>query len=536
MRIVVLPLLCLPLCSCSTDDDSNQAPWPDAADASIAESGLEDQTQESLPDITTDIPTDTAQDRIEEPVNSDSIDDVLTDNLEPIDVDPDTSCPGLVAEPDVDPFLMRSASAGFGGVETVSSGGHQDVFLRSPGQLTRIGVRLDWGGTVVFFGLSANPASNVIDANDTGRELQIALYDPTRIRQPCAWNASCLTSSESCGNSITFLGWNPVQGGDECNRGAPVLSHGAVGDALQVVIQPLQWNPDWDRKDCTQTPCGGPGRPVDVTYQMHYRYLSEHVVEIATQVSSQETISHPVTGQEWPTLYVSHGKNGPDLPVLLKTDGQVVTIANPANDGFFFENFDSPAPWVSFQNTLRDYGVGLAMDQGTRQYQGWHGNGVTAPYFHNVRARLAFGLDAGAVVRGVSYLALGSFDTVKYELESVLSKRAPFGACEQPKSGSVHSFAKGSPIVVQGWVLDNAPGTTIRVTIDDVLVASFAAEQERPDVCRTYPAYASCPNVGFQHSISTTSLDACAHLMRIIAEDIDGNARVLAERIIREQG
>ena len=129
---------------------------------------------------------------------------------------------------------------------------------------------------------------------------------------------------------------------------------------------------------------------------MHYRYLSEHVVEIATQVSSQETISHPVTGQEWPTLYVSHGKNGPDLPVLLKADGQVVTIANPANDGFFFENFDSPAPWVSFQNTLRDYGVGLAMDQGTRQYQGWHGNGVTAPYFHNVRARLAFGLDAGA--------------------------------------------------------------------------------------------------------------------------------------------
>ncbi len=526
---------------CSTSDNSPSygSGNSDASDTSMpdaAQDTLADSATDSAADSASDAGNDGSQDAVSDTVQDTASDteiptDAPTDAI-PVEVGPDGSCPGISAASDVDPWLMRSTSSGFGGIETASSGGHQDVFLRSPGNLTRIGVRLDWGGTVVFYGLSADPGSNVIDANDTGRELQIALYDPSRIRQPCAWNASCQTSTESCGNSITFLGWNPVQGGDECNRGAPVLSHGASGDSLEVVIQPLQWNPDWDKADCTQTPCGGAGRPVDVTYRMQYRFLSEHVVEIATEVSSQEAISHPVTGQEWPTLYVSHGQGGPDLPVLLTAAGQQVTIDVPANDGFFYKNFDSPAPWVSFQNAASNYGVGLGMDQGTLQYQGWYGNGSTAPYFHNVRAQVAFGLDAGAVVRGVSYLALGSFSTVKATLEAAFAARAPFGSLDEPAANAVFAYTPGSPITVRGWALDNAPGTQVRVEIDGVTAATIPLQGSRPDVCKVYPAYPSCPDVGFQGTVATTGLDGCAHLLRVVAVDTQGNERVLGERVI----
>jgi hypothetical protein len=428
---------------------------------------------------------------------------------------------------------MRLPSVGFGGLETKTAGGHTDVFLKGPSDLVRLGVRLDWGGTVVFYGLSANSGSNVIDANDTGRELQIALYDPTRSRQGCAWNASCQSSSASCGNSITFLGWNPVQGGDECNRGAKVLSQGAVGDALEVVIQPLQWNPDWEKKDCAQTGCGGAGLPVQVEYRMRYRFVSQHVVEVDNTVVSKETFSHPTTGQEFPTLYVSNGKGGPDLPVLLDSSGKTVGINTPGNDGFLYDNFTSPGPWVSWQDSAKTYGVGIAMDQGVTKFQGWRGAPPSAPYFHNVRAQMAFGLAAGGTVRGLSYLALGGFTTVKAELDGLMKKRAPFGVVDSPATGSTTSYTPGSSIPVHGWVLDSTSITSVDVRIDGVSKATIPVAAQRADVCAVYPMYAGCPKVGYSGSVPTAGLSACPHLLSVVAKDGDGNTRVLGERVIQ---
>ncbi len=444
----------------------------------------------------------------------------------------DGACAPVVAAADVDPWSMRPKAAGFGGLHTTSSGGHTDVFLSSPTDLIRIGVRLDWGGTVVFYGLTGNPGSNVIDANDTGRELQIALYDPARAHQPCAATASCVTNPQSCGNSITFLGWDPVQGGDECGHGAKVISHGQVGNALEVVVQPLQWNPDWNKPDCTQSSCGASGVPVGVRYKMDFRFITEHVVEIATEVQSQESFSHAVTGQEWPTLYVSHGSPGPDLPVLLDAGGNVVTLSQPGNNGFLYGNFTSPAPWVSWQNTNHDYGVGLAMDQGITAFQGWRGDGSNAPYFHNVRAQVAFGIDAGKTLHGIAYLALGSFATVKSELQKVMKQRGPFGVVDGPAAGSPFSYKPGASIPVRGWVLDNGAVKNVHVQIDGADTATLPVGKSRPDVCAVYPAYANCPNVGYDGTVDTTGLSACQHLLRVVASDADGNQQTLGERVI----
>jgi len=430
-----------------------------------------------------------------------------------------------------DPWKQRIASKGFGGITPPGSGTNKDVFLSSPApnpDYLRIGARLNWGGSIVFFGLTANAQSNVIDANDTGRELQIALYDPSRIMQNCAWNASCQTTPTTCANSITFLGWNPVQGGDECNHGS-TAEWSQQGDALRVITHPLQWNPDWDKKDCTQSPCGASGVPVAVDYVTDLRFVGSHVVEVAMELQSKESFSHPVTGQEFPTLYVAHGQNGPDLPLLLDSAGGLISLTTPANDGFFMGNFDSPGPWVSWQNNAKDYGVGLAMDQGIRKWQGWRGD---SPYFHNVRARIEFGLPAGKVVRGVSYLALGSFTTVKSELEGVLAKRPPFGFLDAPAAGSTVTVAKGSDVQLSGWVLDTDTLSSVQVTVDGQAAKDLAVTGARPDVCEVYPAYAGCPNAGYSGQISTSGWDTCPHLIKVTAQDADGNQSVLGEVVV----
>ncbi|MCK6533373.1 MAG: hypothetical protein L6Q84_10420, partial [Polyangiaceae bacterium] len=440
------------------------------------------------------------------------------------------SCPLIAAAPKVDPWAMRLPAAGFGGIETKVSGGHTDVFLKSPTDYIRIGARLDWGGTVVFFGLSANPGSNVIDANDTGRELQIAIYDPTRARQPCAWNASCQSSSASCGNSITFLGWNPVQGGDECNHGAKLISQGKSGDALEVVIQPLQWNPDWDAKDCVKSACGASGVPVQVLYKSRFRFVTEHVVEVENEVTSQEAISHPSTAQEFPTLYVSNGKGGPDLPVLLDASGKTITLATPGNDGFFYDNFSSAGPWVTWQDTNKTYGVGLAMDQGVKKFQGWRGGPPSAPYFHNVRAEMLFGLPAGGMVRGLSYLALGGFGTVKAELDGILKKRAPFGVVDTPAADV--KLGNSSSVSVSGWVLDTQHVASVKAQIDGQDVATFPVDVARADVCAVYPMYEGCPAVGYSGQVPVGTPSTCPRLLRMVAVDADGNTTVLGERVL----
>jgi hypothetical protein len=414
---------------------------------------------------------------------------------------------------------------------TQTNSGHPDVLLKSPApqlDYTRIGVRLDWGGTIVFWGLSANAASNTIDANDTGREVQIALYDPQRNRQSCAFDASCLTSSMSCGNSITYLGWNPVQGGDECNRGA-TTTWTTVGDALRVTVTPVQWNPDWDAPDCRSTACSGGARPAQVQYLMDLRFVNPLVVELSLEVSSSETIDHGVTAQEFPTMYVSHGGAGPDLPVLLDPAGTAISIDQPANDGFTMKNFSTGAPWVSFQNPTRDYGVGLAMDQGVTSFQGWAGSGNPAPYFHNVRANIAFGLAHASTVRGRAYLALGSFGTIASSLSAVFAQRPAFGTLDAPATGAV---ARGTSIAVAGWAL--APTVaSVLVELDGVQVMTLPVSASRPDVCAVYPGYAGCPLVGFSGAVSLAGVDACAHLMKVVAVTSTGVRTVLGERIVQ---
>ena len=83
------------------------------------------------------------------------------------------------------------------------------------------------------------------------------------------------------------------------------------------------------------------------------------------------------------------------------------------------------------------------------------GDGGGAAYFHNVRPIIGFGLPAGGIVRGLSYVALGGYASVKAQLEALLKARAPFGGLDVPARAVTTHYGAGS-LTVAGWVLDTA--------------------------------------------------------------------------------
>ncbi len=510
-----------------------RGPDSDVVDAVPRPDTTSDATTRDAPDLDSSVP-DSSVMTPEVGFSMDGPGDVeTTDAVEAQDAgfeDARVICPPpQIPPPDPDPWAMGLpdiAPPTFREVRT----GHTDQYLVGPGGVAEIGIRLNWGGTVVFFGMQGQPGSNTIDANDTGREVQVALYDPERMFQGCAHDASC-QGTNPCGDSITFLGWDPVQGGDECGRGATATVR-LDGARMIATLTPLQWNPDWAAPDCRRSGCSGAGDPVGVTYELGFRFVHSNVVELSMQLDSSEAIDHAATTQEFPTLYAAKGSPGTDLPVLLDPTGAEIIIDQLANDGFRTRTFQSPSPWVTWQHAARDYGVGLRHDNAVALFQAWSGDGSSAPYFHNVRAVQSFGIKAGGTVRGRAYLALGSFDTIGTLLEDLLMRRAPFGTLDSPASGAALSVGPNGSVPISGWVLDDGGSVVIRAVVDGSELATFPRGQARPDVCEVYPGYAECPNVGFAGTVTLPGLAPCGHSLELIAEDSNGNLSVIGRRTI----
>ena len=462
--------------------------------------------------------------------DSDSDSDADADTDADTDTIPD-ECPYTEAEQPDDRALSTDVS---GRLETTTRDGYTDTYLYDATDYIKVGVRQDWGGSIVFFGLSDGSAglngSNTIDANDTGREVQVALYDPDRIMQGCAWNASCATTPTTCPSSITYLGWNPVQGGNRCNNGSGVDATGAGAEgALEVLTTPLHWNPNWEATDCDSSGCSDGSLAwlrSEIQLAQSLRFVRTHVVELRYAVTETAGMAHGWTHQEMPTLYAANGQGGPDLWRLYLADGSQVTIDTPGNDGFFYENVTSPAPWVSLQNEGSDYGVGILYENGVTAFQGWQQRSLP---FNNVRALFPFAVPAWTTVNARAYLLIGSYGTIASEAAAVMAQLAPFGVLDEPADGA---HADGT---VRGWALDNRGVTSLRARIDEAVEQSLSYGASRPDVCASWPGYPACDAVGFSGVLDLEALEdgsGCPHLVEILATDADGNERTIDRALV----
>jgi len=417
--------------------------------------------------------------------------------------------------------------------ESVTTGAFHDEYLYDATGGFKLGVRREWGGSVIFFGQAGSaPGSNTtntIDANDTGREVQVAIYDPDRTVQGCSWNGSC-AGSPTCPVAIRYLGWNPVQGGNRCNIGSPTESVRTGTGSLVATTVPLQWNPDWEARECTSDSCGSSGASSrllsDVRLTQTMRFVSPRVAELSYTVENLSDTAHAATLQEMPTMYTSNGRFGmQDLWRLMGPDGTETPIATPAGgDGFLYQNFTASGPWVSLQNDDLSYGVAILYENGLREFQGWQKRSLP---FNNVRSRIVFDLPARGVVRARAYLLVGSFATIQADASALLASMPAFGVLDAP----VGDVGAG-PTTIRGWALDNRGVVSVEARIDESVTVPLSYAGARPDVCLVWPGYPNCDGVGYSGSYDFGAPTSCPHLVEIIATDSDGNRRTIAERLI----
>ncbi len=439
-----------------------------------------------------------------------------------------------VAEPEPVSMAPLPGEAAPGRAESVSAGGFDDDYIYDSSDEIKIGTRRQWGGTIVFFGMSDGTpgmnTSNTIDANDTGREVQVAFYDPDRRMQNCAWNASCVDTPSECPESITYLGWNPVQGGNRCNRGSGVESVVADSGVQTVTTVPLFWNPNWDRQDCSDAACDDPDmrdRRSDVRVVQRLRFVRKHVVELEYTVINLGDLDHRSSGQEMPTVYTANGNGGTaDLWRLFDSQGNQISIDQPGNDGFFYKHFSSPGGWACMQNDALSYGVGLYSENRLTEMTGWQNRDLP---FNNFRPTFMFGIPPHGTVRARAYLLLGSRDTIAAEAAWLDANLPPFGWLDAPAADE----AVSGEVTVRGWVLDNKAVSNVEVLVDGGQPTALSVGTARPDVCLVWPAYPECPDVGYSGTLDTSGLSACDHLLEIRATDSDGNQRIIARRRIR---
>ncbi len=465
---------------------------------------------------------------------ADAVADGRTDvgfDTNPEDLGIDEGIPGCpwVGRPDVGDAPLEHAS---GRTETVRVGRFTDEYLYDASGTYKLGIRREWGGSVVFFGHSGSAPgtndTNTIDANDTGREVQVALYDPDRTVQGCSYNGSC-AGSPTCPVSIRYLGWNPVQGGNRCNIGSPTEAVSTGAGSLIARTIPLQWNPDWAARECTSDSCGSSGAssrpPSDVRLTQTMRFISPRVAELRYTVENLVDTDHRATMQEMPTMYTSNGRRGQDLWRLMGPDGTQIPIDTPSGgDGFFYENFTASGPWVSLQNDDLSYGVAILYENGLREFQGWQKRDLP---FNNVRSRIVFGLPGRGVVHARAYLLVGSFATIQTEAAGLLARMPAFGVLDAPSD----EVSTGET-TLHGWALDNRGVVSVEARIDESVTVPLSFGMPRPDVCLVWPGYANCDNVGYSGSYDFGAPTECPHLVEIIATDSDGNRRTIAERLV----
>jgi hypothetical protein len=337
---------------------------------------------------------------------------------------------------------------------------------------------------------------------------------------------------------MTWLGWNPVQGGNRCNNGSGYEDVDLSGGAIELNTRPLFWNPNWDRTDCVSDACNNSSvnkRRSDVRITQRVRFVRPNVAELSYVVTNLSGLDHAASAHEFPTVYSSFGKNGtPDLDRLFNSAQQEVAINDyPPNDQTFrYKNFTSSGGWVTLQNQNLDYGVGLLYENGTSSFQAWQADD---PNFNNFRALFSFAIPAYAQVRARSYMILGSLSTVATEAQWLRDNTPAFGSLDAPSGNTPVS----GNVNVYGWAMDNKGVSQVRMIIDGGTPMSLSYGSSRPDVCKVWPGYSACANnnVGYNGSFNAASLgaDPCGHVIEIEVIDSDGNARIIARRRIQVQ-
>lgn len=379
----------------------------------------------------------------------------------------------------------------------------------------RLALDTRWGGTIVELSLGG---VNVVNAHDTGREIQAAFYDGADQYDACA----------ACTGT---WGWNPVQGGDRWNAGSGVLASSLTGDSLYVRVRPLEWYPD--------NKGGGAGRPIEsdvileqwvaavpaafTTFRVRYRL---------THLGSDD---HAVAGHEVPAVYATVGHDrivhyaGPS-----PWTGRPVTIGSLATLGGDLGPERYMAEYWAALIDASGRALTVYMPGSLPYVNGFLAPGAPGPqgdgttYFRSVTP---FGIEPGAVVEAEVYVIAGHHTDARQVVYTLRPSAAvpdilwPFGALDEPSAGSTVS----GTISVAGWALDNVAVTRVDILVDDVVAGTATYGVERQDVAAAYPG--APVNAGYEYVLDTSSYPNGPHVIVAVARDAAGHAGRMAATV-----
>lgn len=150
-----------------------------------------------------------------------------------------------------------------------------------------VGLETQWGGTVVEVSWNG---TNFVNRYDTGREIQVALYDGNQ-----KYEAYWVTPA--------VYGWDPVQGGDKYVHGSPLVDQTLGSDAIYIKTPPYEWSPD-DKG-------GGPSQPVltDTYFEQWISPVPNHprAFKLHYRITHFGAHEHAYSSQELPAVYINPG-------------------------------------------------------------------------------------------------------------------------------------------------------------------------------------------------------------------------------------
>ncbi|HYM77411.1 MAG TPA: Ig-like domain-containing protein [Candidatus Dormibacteraeota bacterium] len=383
----------------------------------------------------------------------------------------------------------------------------------SSGHTARIGLETAWGGSIVEVSLDG---TNFVNAHDTGREVQPALYDGA-------------AHYDGCAGCTGVFGWDPVLGGDHYDHGSPVLTQQVDSSSLYLKAQPLQWYPD-DKG-------GGPNTPVlsDTYFEQTVSVVpgAPLAFDVHFKLTHSGTDLHYNAWQEFPAVYVNSAYAtlayyGGGSPWTKDAISKISVPTQPGTSILYLPeqwaaNIDSNNMGLSvFVPSQYPYEIAIS-------FPGSGGSGSTgdATYYQHPVSVATLG--PGAVIEGDAYVIPGDYVSARgvvYGLHELLPASDIFPPLGNVDAPAANATISGTNVQISGWAIDENAVSGVSVFVDDVLKGNAVYGSSRPDVVAAYPhATAQC---GWMFSLDSTQLANGAHTITVHATDTSNNEAIFA--------
>lgn len=382
---------------------------------------------------------------------------------------------------------------------------------RKDGESTvRVGVNRRWGGVISEVSLDGR---NFVNAFDTGREVQLSLYDGDG-------------RGDACAGCTGAWPWNPVQGGDRHGHASGVLAQERTDSMVYVKTRPLEWYPDDKGGSAAR------GVPTDMVYEMWVSVVPEHprAFHVRFRATHEGSDSHAVAAQEVPAIYASSGfGNFVYYGGTRPWTSDSVTHARMRDLGdaaWPTARFYVPERWGAFVDaqgvgltvytpSAYPYGVGYQVASGSPGYD-----------THYFAPMSFFAVGPHAVIEADVYLVAGDVEAsraVVYDLHQRLPARDICSPILDLAPRDAQAAVSGV-LTVAGVAFDDVALAAVEVVVDGQPVGSAQLGGASPGI---QAAFSNAPvNSAFEYRLDTTRLPNGTRTVIVRATDTSGNTTV----------